>query len=262
MDEQIYDDIGTGYNSTRKADPYLTSRIIDLLQPEKNKHYLDVGCGTGNYTYALWQQGIKFTGLDPSQRMLDEAKKHQCEIEWVNGNAENIPFPENSFQGAIATLTVHHWKNQVLAFREINRIMTPEGRFVLFTSTPEQMKGYWLNHYFPHMLRKSINQMPGFDETIFSLTKAGFEIFLTEKYEVRMDLSDHFLYAGKNNPLLYFDKNVRSGISSFAALSNEDEIEQGLALLASDMRNKKFAEVQHHYMNDSGDYLFIAAIKK
>ncbi len=48
-----YDAIGTNYNQTRKADPYLTEQLLKHLNPTKEGVYLDIGCGTGNYTNAL-----------------------------------------------------------------------------------------------------------------------------------------------------------------------------------------------------------------
>ncbi|MBL4656629.1 MAG: class I SAM-dependent methyltransferase, partial [Flavobacteriales bacterium] len=45
-----YDVIGIDYNLTRKADPYLVSRFLALLNPNPKGQYLDIGCGTGNST--------------------------------------------------------------------------------------------------------------------------------------------------------------------------------------------------------------------
>jgi predicted TPR repeat methyltransferase len=73
MPEVKYDKIGIGYNSTRQADPYLTERLLYHLQPKNNKLYLDIGCGTGNYTCALDDKGISFIGVEPSGEMLREA---------------------------------------------------------------------------------------------------------------------------------------------------------------------------------------------
>lgn len=64
MQETKYDIIATGYNSTRQADPYLTSRLLYWLKPTKDKLYLDIGCGTGNYTIALADNGVNFVGID------------------------------------------------------------------------------------------------------------------------------------------------------------------------------------------------------
>src|SRR5438045_1089469 len=96
----IYNSIGLTYNSTRRADPYLLERMYSLLSPQKDKQYLDVGCGTGNYTIALAQKGINFVGVDPSEIMLGEAKAKSYQVEWVSGVAEKMPFKDETFAGA------------------------------------------------------------------------------------------------------------------------------------------------------------------
>lgn len=72
--DTLYDNIGSGYNLTRQADPFLTERLIHHLKPELNQVYLDIGCGTGNYTIAIAQNGFSFWGIDPSEQMLDIAR--------------------------------------------------------------------------------------------------------------------------------------------------------------------------------------------
>ncbi len=72
MPEAIYNKIGTGYNQTRRADPYITNRLFSLLNSANGtKTYLDVGCGTGNYTIRLAEMGLRFIGMDPSDVMLE-----------------------------------------------------------------------------------------------------------------------------------------------------------------------------------------------
>jgi ubiquinone/menaquinone biosynthesis C-methylase UbiE len=80
-----YDEIGLNYNQTRKADPYLTSKFFQHLNPSEDKLYLDIGCGTGNYTNELSNLGFKFIGIDPSVEMLDNAKKKNSQIDWRIG---------------------------------------------------------------------------------------------------------------------------------------------------------------------------------
>ncbi len=79
MNETKYDQIGDGYNNTRMADGYLTERLAAFLQPQTDKAYLDIGCGTGNYTAALAGKGINITGVDPSEKMLEEAARRHPE---------------------------------------------------------------------------------------------------------------------------------------------------------------------------------------
>ncbi|HEX9979001.1 MAG TPA: class I SAM-dependent methyltransferase [Flavobacterium sp.] len=257
-----YDKIGTGYNSTRKADPYLTARILFLLRTQNGKRYLDLGCGTGNYTSVLADNGLKFIGIDPSEKMLAEAKARNQNVTWLKGTAEHIPMDDKVVDGIIATLSIHHWSNIKKAFGEISRVLSDKGKLVLFTSTPEQMKGYWLNHYFPKMLHSSIVQMPSIDVIREATEEAGLIISGIEKYFIHDDLQDCFLYVGKNRPECYFDDQIRHGISSFSSLANSEEVKEGLAKLRNDIDNRAFEKIKNEYENILGDYLFITIEKK
>jgi ubiquinone/menaquinone biosynthesis C-methylase UbiE len=262
MQETKYDSIGTGYNSTRQADPYLTERLLFHLQPKTDRLYLDIGCGTGNYTCALADKGLNFIGVEPSEKMLSEAKIRNQQINWLKGTAEQIKAEDKVFDGIIATLTIHHWTDLKKAFVELDRVLVDNGKIVMFTSTPEQMKGYWLNHYFPKMLHSSILQMPSFADIQDTIRQTGLEITDIEKYFIKDDLQDYFLYVGKNNPDLYFDETIRHGISSFSSLANIEEVKQGLSKLKNDIDNQSFDRIKDQYANELGDYLFITIDKK
>lgn len=194
--------------------------------------------------------------------MLSEAKNRNQQINWLKGTAEQIPTDNKTFDGTIATLTIHHWTDLKKAFTEINRVLSDNGKFILFTSTPEQMNGYWLNHYFSKMLNASIAQMPSLANIQEAIKQTGLEITNIEKYFVKDDLQDCFLYVGKNNPNLYFDETIRHGISSFSSLANIEEVKQGLSKLRNDIDNQSFDKVKAQYANELGDYLFITIDKK
>ena len=258
----LYNQIGLGYDVTRRADPYITNRLFYLLSAAPGKTYIDIGCGTGNYTVALAAKGLDFRGVDPSERMLASAKQRAGSIEWLSGTAEHIPAPDNFFDGGIATLTIHHWTNMTDAFSEIFRVLKPGARFVIFTTTPEQMAGYWLNHYFPKMMADSISTLPSIKSIELAATKAGLTIDTIEKYTVRPDLKDHFLYAGKLDPAIYFDETIRNGISSFASLANQTEVVAGLKRLREDMDSQRFDDLRKQYDSSSGDYLFVSFVRE
>lgn len=255
--EVKYDRIGIDYNLTRKADKYLTKQLLHHLKPTKNGKYLDIGCGTGNYTNALQKKGFDFIAIDPSKEMLDKAKLKNKEIDWIIGSAEKTGLSENFVDGIICTLTIHHWNDLDVAFSELNRVLKPNGRIVIFTSTPKQMKGYWLNHYFPKMLSDSIIQMPPLENVKIALKDSGIDFLETAKYFIKPDLQDQFLYCGKQNPELYFDEQIRHGISSFSSLANRIEIEKGLFELRTDIDSGKIDNVIQSYENNFGDYLYI-----
>ena len=253
-----YNRIGIGYNETRKADPYLLSRLHDLLQPRNNGKYMDIGCGTGNYTVALYQKGINLVGVDPSDHMLNIARSVCPDIEWRQGTATEHHCTSRSMDGVVASLTIHHWPDIEEGMRALYECIKPGGRIVIFTSTSEQMEGYWLKHYFPQMLADSIIQMPAWNEIESAFLKSGFINLEIEKYFIQPDLQDLFLYAGKDRPNLYLDENVRRGISSFSDLSRKEEIEKGLKMLEDDLKRKTWESCAQKYANDKGDYLFIA----
>jgi len=252
-----YDRIGTTYDSTRKADPVLTSNLLRLLDPQEGKVYLDIGCGTGNYTNAVAGNRFQFIGVDPSQLMLDKAAKRNDQIIWKQGRVENIPLDDNSVDGIMGSLTIHHWSDLNQGFQQLFRVIKPGCRIVLFAFTPEQVAGYWLNHYFPKMLDASLNQMPYLHEIQDAMISAGFKSSGTEKFFIHPDIQDKFLYSGKENPALYLDETIRSGISSFSDLAYEEEVTHGLEKLAADISSGAIHDVMDSYQNDLGDYIYI-----
>ncbi len=259
--ETLYNLIGRDYNATRKADPFISHRLLALLTPEKGKSYIDIGCGTGNYTIALSELGYEFTGIDPSEAMLAIARQRTPLNQWVIGSAENMALPDAKFDGAIAVLTIHHWQNMKIALAEINRILKLNSRVVLFTSLPEQMEGYWLNHYFPKMMQASIQKMPDLDQIIDTWVSAGFHLQNTESYDIRPDLEDLFLYSGKMNPAFYLDPDFRKGISSFAEANDQNEMKTGLNKLASDIDSGQIKTIQENHQSKNGDYIFVVLTK-
>jgi ubiquinone/menaquinone biosynthesis C-methylase UbiE len=261
MTQEKYDEIGIDYNLTRKADPFIASRLLYHLSPTSTGLYLDIGCGTGNYTSAINEKGISLIGIDPSQEMLDKAKAKNNSIDWRMGKAENLPLENECVNGVMASLTLHHWNSLAVGFKELNRVLLPNGKLVMLTATPKQMEGYWLNHYFPKMLKDSIEQMPAFQQIEQNLTINGFKIMETEPYSIQPDLQDLFLYAGKHDPSLYLNEQVRHGISSFSNLANAEEVAKGLLLLQQDMETGKVNDIIKSYENTTGDYLFIVANK-
>jgi len=131
-------------------------------------------------------------------------------------------------------------------FQEVYRVLG-QGRFLLFTNTAEQMRGYWLNAYFPVAMVWSIVQMPGRQAIVQAMRQSGFASIHTEPYEVQADLQDLFLYSGKHRPEMDPDPRVRAGISTFAALAEAAEVEEGFQRLSLDMASGRIAEVMDRY---------------
>jgi SAM-dependent methyltransferase len=254
----IYEQIGKSYDLTRRADPYIIKKLAHHIQIKQNANYLDVACGTGNYTLALAKYGGYWHGIDHSQQMINTACQKSNSVNWQVADAEVLPFGDGTFSGVLCTLAIHHFDNLIPVFQEIYRVLST-GKLVLFTATPEQMKNYWLVEYFPEAIHKSAQQMPSLETVSAALRAVGFDGIETEPYFVTETLEDLFLYSGKHRPNFYLDANIRSGISTFASRASQKEIESGCKKLKEDISTGLIFEIMEKYQYDKGDYLFAMA---
>ena len=254
----LYDNIGLNYDASRRADPFLTQRIAHYLDIRPAGCYLDIACGTGNYSTALAQHGGDWHGLDLSRGMLSTARRKDSGIHLLQGDAAALPYRDGTFDGAVCTMALHHLDSLVSVFCEACRVLR-QGRLVIFTSTCEQMANYWLNEYFPIAMERSTNQMPSAVSVIRALSEADFALTHIERYYVRPDLQDLFLYAGKHHPEVYLSATIRQGISTFSTLIDQAELEEGCARLQWDIESGSFRQVAEKYRNNGGDYAFFVA---
>lgn len=256
-----YNRIGDSYDMTRRADSAIEQALADYLNLRGAGQYLDIGCGTGNYTCALAGQGGAWTGLDPSALMLEAARVKSDNIVWHLGAAENLPFEDAGFDGAICTLAVHHFTDISRGFAEIGRVLKPGARLVIFTVTPTQTQAYWLNRYFPKMLEADRKTLPTLAALEAAAKFGGLEVIGTFPYFISEATQDFFFYSGKFRPSLYLSEAVRQGMSCFRLLAHKDELAGGLAQLEADIASGAIAEHIANSQNEIGDYCFFIAEK-
>jgi SAM-dependent methyltransferase len=231
------------------------------VELREGRRFLDLACGTGNYTTALASIGGQWHGCDISAVMLNQARSKSSSIDWQLSKADSLPYQNDYFDGAICTLAIHHFSDLLKPFREVHRVLD-QGPFVLFTAFPEQMEGYWLCHYFPEMMKRSIAQMPTQELVTAALLSAEFEIEKIVQYTITNELQDLFLYSGKDRPRQYFDPAVRANISSFASRCSEAELSEGLERLSRDIESGNFSKVASSYQSTHGDYAYVIARKR
>lgn len=259
--QPLYDAIGATYGTTRHADPIITQELARFVAIGNNRKFLDLACGTGNYTNALALLGGQWHGVDISEIMISQAREKSLGIEWRLGSADAIPYQSNFFDGVICTLAIHHFAELSAAFSEAHRVLR-SGHFVIFTAFPEQMRGYWLGHYFPEMMRSSIEQMPSQEVVVKSLQSSGFEVKNIVPFYVTNKLQDLFLYSGKERPEQYFSAVTRSNISSFVSRCPEEELKKGLQMLSSDLKSGEFQNLAKSYHSSKGDYAYVVSGKR
>jgi ubiquinone/menaquinone biosynthesis C-methylase UbiE len=115
---------------------------------EAGERVLDVACGNGNAALAAAHRFCRVVGLDyvPAllQRGRERARAERLEIEFVEGDAEMLPFPADSFDAAVSTFGVMFAPNQERAARELTRVVRPGGKIALASWTPEGFIGRML----------------------------------------------------------------------------------------------------------------------
>lgn len=97
---------------------------------------LDVGTGNGaNVAIPAAQQGAKVTGLDITPELLDLARGHAAdagvEVEWVEGDAMEMPFADGAFDRVVSTFGVMLVPDHRRGVRELVRVCAPDGRIAV-----------------------------------------------------------------------------------------------------------------------------------
>ena len=254
----LYDQIGDGYDTTRRADPAIVHRLAAYLALAPGQRYLDVGCGTGNYTAALAALGGVWHGVDPSRQMLAAARAKAPSLAWREGSAEALPFDAAVFDGVLCMLSIHHFTDLPAAFAEIGRVLRPGGRAAIFTATPEQVRRYWVNHYFPEMMARDYAQLPAIERMAPLMAENHLGLTDIAPFFITADTADFFFYSGKLRPEMYLSEDIRAGMSCFRARISDAELAGGLARLAADIADRSIDRIIAESLNDIGDYCFIA----
>lgn len=252
-----YDKIGTGYNTTRRADHRIVDRIIELLDLPSGSRVLDIGAGTGSYSHALAERGYEMTALEPSAVMREQANQEKS-ISWVAGSAESLPFCDASFDGAILILCIHHFSDLAKAFSEIRRVVAT-GPIVIFTYDPAEVESPWLFDYFPVFREQIQKSFPSVDRIRESLHREG--SFCEKPFPLPHDLADGFAGAAWRFPERYLDQAFRDGTSAFRQL-DASLCEAGLSALKNDLESglwdETYGEIRSLEEYDHG-YKFIIA---
>ena len=246
----LYDKIGRNYGKTRRSDPRIARKLLDILESSQASTVVDIGAGTGSYAFFLAEYGYEVIAVEPSATMRNQAISHPA-IEWVDGYAENLPLPNRAAEAAIIMLALHHFQDYRQALQEVNRVVG-KGKIILFTYDPVMISSFWLTKYFPSLIKDV-------ESTFIPIPKLSDEISLVTGNSVNVspfrlphNLSDSFAAVGWARPELYLDSNIRNGISSFAKIDS-DEVEQGVLRLQEDLETGRW-DKEYGYLRKQKQY--------
>lgn len=119
--------------------------LIDELGIEAGQDVLDVACGAGNATIPAAQRGATATGLDLTPKLLEIARARAleagAEINFVEGDAEDLPFGDGSFDRVSSVFGTMFAPDQQRAADELMRVCRSGGRVGFCAWTPEGLNG-------------------------------------------------------------------------------------------------------------------------
>jgi SAM-dependent methyltransferase len=220
-----YDSIGRTYAATRQTDPRIARRLWAALGDARR--VVNVGAGTGSYE----PPDREVMAVEPSAVML--AQRAPDVAPAVQAAAEALPFADDSFDAAMAVLTLHHWADWRAGCAELRRVARE--RVVVFSWDPAFAGRMWLGpEYFPDLVHDDVAGFPSLAEQAFAL-RAEVEVV-----PLPWDCRDGFFSAFWRRPEAYLDPAVRAGISTLAKRS-DDELAAGLAHLRADIESGAWA---------------------
>ena len=112
---------------------------------EQGMSVLDVACGTGNAAIPAARAGARVTALDLVPKLLQQGRAKAegagLEIEWIEGDAEQLPFEEGSFDRVLSTFGHMFAPRHRRVADELARVSRKGGAIVTATWTPEGVVG-------------------------------------------------------------------------------------------------------------------------
>jgi SAM-dependent methyltransferase len=242
---QVYDDIGRQYSRRRIPEARIAAQINRALGDART--VCNVGAGTGSYE----PSDREVVAVEPSQIMIAQrTSSHRV----VNACAESLPFPDDSFDAAMAILTTHHWRDPVKGLAEMRRVSRRQ--LVLAFDIRRQTDHWLVRDYLPEIAELELSRALPIEQIIECL-KAQ----MVECVPIPCDCTDGFQTAYWRRPAEYLNPEVQATISTLAQLPSEI-VSKAMERLARDLASGEWAarhaELLRSDVMDFGYRLIIA----
>jgi SAM-dependent methyltransferase len=203
----LYDEIGRGYAAVRVEDPRLAKPIWDALGDARS--VVNVGAGAGSYE----PRDREVVAVEPSAVMI--AQRPADAAPAVRAAAEHLPFPHDSFDAAMAVITLHHWDDVDAGLREMRRVA--RRRVVVVTYDPALEADLWIvsDYIRPHV-SGTFSSLPPISRILETLPNAD-----VRPLPIPNDCSDRMFAALWGRPEEYLDPRVRAATSVWQRLPPE-----------------------------------------
>lgn len=177
-----YEQLAERFANTHTVNRHIFFELISMFPPNSKVKVLDFGCGTGNYIKKIsTYTNYRIYGVDPCEEMIMYAQKQNPNIIIRQGDHISIPYPDAFFEYVYMTNVVHQIPAIPAMYKEIYRVLKPNGVLCICTENRRQLLSkYWIR-YFPSIIIKDLQRFP----SISRLKKiAGSQKFSTIKTTV------------------------------------------------------------------------------
>ena len=166
----------------------------------------------------------------------------------IQATAEDLPFEDDSFDAAMAIITVQHWADAAAGLAEMIRV-SRERVLVLTFDGPAMAEMWMVRDYIPRLLEIHTELMPPIAELAAALPGAR-----VEPVPIPRLCKDGFFCALWDRPEMHLDPEVRRASSVWHLMdaAETEEAERGLEALRADLESGAWDECHGHLRTDAG----------
>ncbi|MFE1908137.1 class I SAM-dependent methyltransferase [Streptomyces gardneri] len=232
--------IGSGHASYRRPDSRVAQAIAEALGGART--VVDVGAGAGAGAGSYESAARAVTAVEPSESM--RARRPVRLTPAVDAVAEDLPFADDAFEGAMTLFSVHQWSDVTAGLREMRRVT--RGPVVVLTCDPRLVRDFWLYEYAPEVLDTEARRYP----PIETMTSALGGTVTTGRVPIPLDCTDGFNEAYYGRPELLLDPAARQACSAWSFIDDAAR-ERFDRMLSRDLRSGAWDERFGHLRTQS-----------